>query len=567
MQYKKFLITSALPYANGPIHFGHLAGAYLPADVYYRHRKLQGKKALFICGSDEHGVAIMLNAKKANQSYEEYVDHWHKEHSDVFNLYGIRFSFFGRTSSSYHKEETINWFNEINSKGYIGSNDCQQLFCNDCKNHLPDRFVEGECYKCSYEQARGDECPNCGELIDSIKLKNPICKICESQNIKEVTVMQYYLLLSKFHKEYRDWFKNKKDVWRKTVFPYVDSLTKEKLHDRAISRDLDWGIDVPIEGAKGKKLYVWFDAPIGYVSNTKKYFEQEGIDDDYIADWWKNPEVEISNFIGKDNIIFHSIIFPSMSMIAGFVNPVHNVSANQFLNLEGKQFSKSTGHYVDAIKAVNVFGQDSLRYYLLSILPESMDSSFSWEQMQAKINNELANNIGNFLNRCLKFCKKNFDNGLDKKYFQSFASSKEGEELEQDISELHQFLENYQMKKGIEKLMNVGQKANNFFSDSAPWAQIKKDRDLAEKTIAYSCVYALCLGIYMEPFLPNLSSQILSFFSNFLTEDYKMRLYKREFAVLNEIFSNGFKMENDIEALVPKIEDSIIKDEMEKLKN
>ena len=278
----KHLITSALPYANGPIHFGHLAGAYIPGDVYYRHLKNCGEETIHICGSDEHGVAIMLNAKKANKNYKEYVDEWHEQHKRVFEKYDIVHDYFGQTSSEYHAEEVKEWFNSLNEKGYIGTKDGEQLFCNDCKNHLPDRFVEGQCYKCDYESARGDECPNCGELIDSIKLINPVCKICDSQNISQVTVTQYYLLMSKFHSEFREWFNSKKDFWRKTVWPYVNSLTEKELVDRAISRDLDWGIDVPLAEAKGKKLYVWFDAPIGYVSNTKEFFKSVGRDDDYI---------------------------------------------------------------------------------------------------------------------------------------------------------------------------------------------------------------------------------------------------------------------------------------------
>ena len=267
--------------------------------------------------------------------------------------------------------ERINW----STRG-------QQLYCNDCHSHLPDRFVEGTCYVCGYEHARGDECPNCGEFIDPVRLKEPVCKICGSQNITEVTVTQYYLLLSKYKDEFRKWFEAKKGSWRKPSQPYVDSLTKESLHDRAITRDIDWGIDVPLPNTEGKKLYVWFDALIGYVSNTKKYLEDSDSSEHYLNDWWNNEDVELSHFIGKDNIIFHTIIFPCMSTASGYAKAADHVPANQFLSLEGKQFSKSTGHYVDALEAVNELGQDALRYYLLSILPEATDSSFSWEQLR-----------------------------------------------------------------------------------------------------------------------------------------------------------------------------------------
>jgi methionyl-tRNA synthetase len=564
MQQKKFLITSALPYANGPIHFGHMAGAYLSADVYNRHRKMQGHKTLFICGSDEHGVAIMLNAKKTGENYQEYVNNWHKEHKQLFQDFGVDFDFFGQTSADYHAEEVVKWFKILHEKGYIEPRDSQQLYCNDCHNHLPDRFVEGTCYKCGYEHARGDECPNCGEFVDPVKLTNTVCKICSSQNIKEVTVTQYYILLSKYHKEYREWFATKSD-WRKSVYPFVDNLTNESLHDRAITRDIDWGIDVPLPNNEGKKLYVWFDAPIGYVSNTKKHLEEIGSDEDYMKDWWNNDDVEISQFIGKDNIIFHTIIFPTMSMASGLCNPCDQVPANQFLNLEGKQFSKSTGHYIDAGKAYKKFGQNALRYYLLSILPEANDSSFSWEQMQAKVNNELANNIGNFLNRCLKFSQKNWADGMPANYYEGFAESSWGQELSKDMKELHELLDTYNIKKGVEKMMFVGSNANNFFSDCAPWAQIKVDKDAAGKTLAYSSMYALCLGVIMKPFLPELSASILDHFKNVLSEENEHAIYSGDLSVLADVFANGHKIEGKVEALVPKIDDALIKEELEAL--
>ncbi|MCF8058940.1 MAG: methionine--tRNA ligase [Bacteriovoracaceae bacterium] len=567
MQAKKYLITSALPYANGPIHFGHLVGAYLSADVYNRHRRLQSQKSLFICGSDEHGVAIMLNAKKAGIPYQEYVDKWHKEHGEVFEKYGVDFDFFGQTSADYHAEETVKWFKVLHDKGLIGTQEGQQLYCNDCHNHLPDRFVEGTCYVCDYPDARGDECPNCGEFIEPAKLKNPVCKICSSQNIVEVSVTQYYLLLSKFHKEFREWFEAKKDSWRKTVWPYVDSLTKEGLHDRAITRDLDWGIDVPLPNTEGKKLYVWFDAPIGYVSNTKKYLEDTGSSENYLTDWWQNEDVELSHFIGKDNIIFHTIIFPCMSMASGYAKAADNVPANQFLNLEGKQFSKSTGHYVDALEAVNEFGQDALRYYLLSILPETTDSSFSWDQFQAKVNNELANNIGNFLNRCLKFTQKNWPEGLPAKYFLGFAQSDEGKMISSDFLEINDHLNQQNFRKGIEKVMALGNKANNFFSEQAPWALIKEDREKAATVLAHSSAYAFCLGVAMAPFLPGLSSKILNHFSDISKEDHVKRLYCGDIGVLDEIFANGHTLKLSVEALVPKIADEIIASKKEGLQS
>lgn len=564
---KKKLITSALPYANGPIHFGHLAGAYLCADVYNRHSVLMGDDTLFICGSDEHGVAIMLNAKKAEMGYQEYVNQWHAEHDQVLKSYGVDFDFFGQTSADYHEEVVLEWFKELHDLGFIEPRDGQQLYCNDCSSHLPDRFVQGTCYVCGFEHARGDECPNCGEFIEPTRLKNPECQICHSpnKNIEEVTVTQYYLLLSKYHKEYREWFLDKKDSWRKTVWPFVDSLTKEGLHDRAITRDLDWGIDVPLPEAKGKKLYVWFDAPIGYVSNTKEFLKQANRSDEYLKDWWQNPNVEISNFIGKDNIIFHSIIFPVMSMASGLAHPVAHVPANQFLNLEGKQFSKSTGHYVDALKAYEEFGQTALRYYLLSILPEATDSSFSWKQLQAKLNNELANNIGNFLNRCLKFTQKHWADGMPSEYYAGFSESEQAAIAKSDLAEMRDFLDQQNFKKALEKLMSLGQKANNFFSDQAPWALIKTDKDEAGRVLAWSSLYGLILGVAFRPFLPELSSSILKHFENVVGPDQVASIYRGDLSVLVDCFSSGHKLEHSVEPLVPKIEDKIIDEKLDEI--
>jgi len=562
---KRYLITSALPYANGPLHFGHLAGVYLPADVFYRHTKLMGRKAIHISGSDEHGVAIMLNAQKAGKEYKEYVDEWHDSHKKLFDKYKVFFDFFGQTSADYHAEEVVPWFKAIHEKGLIGTKDSQQLYCNDCKNHLPDRFVKGQCYSCDYEDARGDECPNCGIIIDPVKLKKPVCQICGSNNIEEVTVTQYYLLLSKFEKEFKEYLSGRKPVWRKTVFPFVESLIKDGLHDRAISRDLDWGIDVPLDEAEGKKLYVWFDAPIGYVSNTKKMIEEKELSEDYLKDWWTNPDSEIVHFIGKDNIIFHSIIFPCMSMASGRALPATDVPANQYLNLEGKQFSKSAGWYVDADEAVEQFGPDALRYYLFSILPEGSDSSFTWEGFQARVNGELANNIGNLVNRCLKFWAKNWADGLPSTAFQGLFDSAAEKRFKDVITELHGLLDNKQIKKGLETLMALGQEVNTYFSDKAPWAEFKTDPEAASKTIAETGLQILMLGILFEPFLPDLSNNILTLFGEKLTPEIKNKIYRGEIDCLRDLVSDGYQLTGKPKALVPKIEDSVIESLKEEL--
>lgn len=559
----KYLITSALPYANGPLHFGHIAGVYLPADIFTRHKKLKGEKAIHISGSDEHGVAIMQNAQKAKKSYQEYVNEWHKTHKDLFAKYDITFDYFGQTSKEYHKEETLKWFNDLLSKGLIEKRAEKQLQCQSCKNMLPDRFVEGECYVCHYPEARGDECPDCGTWIDPLKLINPVCKFCGSKEVKAIDSYQWYLMLSKMHERFQEWFKSRKPHWRKNVVPFVESLTKENLVDRAITRDLDWGIDVPLEEAKGKKIYVWFDAPIGYVSNTKELCKSTG--EDYLKDWWKNPDTKIINFIGKDNIIFHGIIFPVMCLGSDFVNPVSDLPANQYVNLEGKQFSKSKGWYVDADEAISQFGSDAMRFYLTSLIPETADSSFTWKGLELKINSELANNVGNFINRAMKFSNSKWPEGIPAKKFEAF----QGEHLESVkifVKEYHELLDSYQIKKGQEHLMNLGSKVNLFITERAPWSEFKTDPEKAAETIAISAAYVLVLGSFFSPYLPQLSSSILAYFG--LTKDSEIvkRIYQGDLTAISEQFKDGFKLQVEPQGLVPKIDPKLIEELDQKLK-
>lgn len=561
----KYLITSALPYANGPLHFGHIAGVYLPADIYVRHLKLKGEKAIHISGSDEHGVAIMQNAQKAKKSYQEYVNEWHKTHKDLFAKYDIQFDFFGQTSQEYHREETLRWFNDLLSKGLIEKRAEKQLQCQSCHNMLPDRFVEGECYVCHYPEARGDECPECGTWIDPLKLIKPVCKFCGSNDVKAVDSYQWYLMLSKMHEKFQAWFQTRKPVWRKNVVPFVESLTKDNLVDRAITRDLDWGIDVPLPEAKGKKIYVWFDAPIGYVSNTKQFLKESGSNEDYIKDWWGSDDVKIINFIGKDNIIFHSIIFPVMCMGSGFAKPVTDLPANQYVNLEGKQFSKSKGWYVDSEEAIDKFGSDALRFYLTSLIPETSDSSFTWKGFELKINSELANNIGNFINRAMKFSASKWTEGISADKFEAFYKDHE-EGVKTFIKDYHELLDSYQIKRGQEHLMGLGSKVNQFITERAPWSEFKTDPEKAAETIAISAAYVLVIGAFFNPYLPQLSQSILSYFGLKASDEIVQRIYKGDLGALREQFAQGFKLQVEPQGLVPKIDPKVIEELDQQLK-
>jgi methionyl-tRNA synthetase len=560
----KYLVTSALPYANGPIHFGHIAGVYLPADIYTKHLKLKGERAIHICGSDEHGVAIMQNAQKAGKNYQEYVNQWHQEHKHLFDKYEIKFEFFGQTSAPYHAKEVVTWFKVLNDKGFIEKKAEDQLQCQDCKNYLPDRFVEGTCYVCGYAEARGDECPECGTWIDATKLKNPTCKFCHSKNIEVKSVDQWYLKLTKFHADFRKWFNDKKH-WRKTVYSFVDSLSKESMVDRAITRDLDWGIDVPLPEAIKKKLYVWFDAPIGYVSNTKEYLEKNVPNEDYLKDWWNNNDTKIVNFIGKDNIIFHAIIFPMMCLCSGITRAVDELPANQYVNLEGKQFSKSKGWYVDAHEAIDTFGTDALRFYLTSLIPETADSSFTWKGFEAKINSELANNIGNFVNRGMKFFYKNWQSGIPAEVAFSFFKTDHAKKLQERIKAYHETMTEISIKGGLEELMKLGFDANAYFSERAPWAQFKTDPKLAEETIAHSAIYVIYLGVLFEPFLPKLASDIQSYFGP-MNADMKKKIYMGEESAVKEYIGANLLLKVEPQGLVPKIDSKVIEALEAKLK-
>lgn len=561
----KYLITSALPYANGPIHFGHIAGVYLPADIYTRHRKLNGDKAIHISGSDEHGVAIMQNAQKAKISYQEYVNGWHKTHKDLFDKYEIQFDFFGQTSAPYHKEETLKWFHDLLGKGLIEKKSEKQLQCQDCKNMLPDRFVEGECYECHYPEARGDECPNCGTWIDPLKLINPVCKFCGSKNVSAVDSYQWYLMLSKMHEQHQKWFEDRKPHWRKNLVPFVESLTKDNLVDRAITRDLDWGIDVPLPEAKGKKIYVWFDAPIGYVSNTAQFLKESGSKEDHIKDWWGADDVKIINFIGKDNIIFHSVIFPVMCLGTGFVKPVTDLPANQYVNLEGKQFSKSKGWYIDADEAITQFGSDALRFYLTSLIPETADSSFTWKGMELKINSELANNIGNFINRAMKFSAKNWPEGMKSNKFEAFFAE-HAAGVTEFIKEYHELLDSYQIKRGQEHIMGLGAKVNQFITERAPWTEFKTEPEKAAETIAISTAYVLVIGTFFAPYLPQLSKSILSYFGLTAESELVHKIYQGDLNAMKEFFAHDFKLQVEPQGLVPKIDPKVIEELELKLK-
>lgn len=563
-QTQRYLVTSALPYANGPLHFGHLGGVYIPADIYTRHRRLQGHEIKHICGSDEHGVAIMIAAEKEKMDYRSYVDRWHANHAQLFKKYGVEFDFFGRTSEKYHEEEVVQWFKTLNERGFIGKKAEKQLYCIDDARFLPDRYVEGTCYVCTYPNARGDECPNCGEWIDPIRLIQPRSKISGSRNIEIRESEHYYLLLTRMEQQFREWFKTKQGEWRSVVTGFVNGLLEKGTIDRAISRDLDWGIDVPLSEAKGKKLYVWFDAPIGYVSNLKRHLELTGSTQHYLKDWWNAEGVEISHFIGKDNIIFHAYIWPCMIQGTGFIRLPTELPANEFVNLEGKQFSKSSGWYVDAERAVEEFGMDPLRFYLCSIIPETGDSSFSWDAF-ASANEEFGNKIGNFVHRTLTFVEKHFPEGLGPSAFVGLETHSELQVIRNYHAKITAALDAFQFTRGHAELILFSQAANEFFHAQAPWKQIKEDRDAAARTLAMAVVTIASLAVILEPFVPGVAGELKKHFEGYLGKKDIADIYLGDIPRLVSIFQKGYKSPVPPKVLVPRIDAKVIQKWKEEL--
>ena len=414
MSKEKILVTSALPYANGKIHLGHLSGAYLPADIYVRYKRLKNTDILYICGSDEHGVPITITADKEKVNPKVIIDRYHNQNKEAFERFGMSFDIYSRTSLPVHHETSKDFFLDIYNKGILKEKKSLQFYDEKVKMFLPDRYVEGTCPNCGNEQARSDECENCGALYDPSELKKPKSKITgETPVLRETS--HYFFPLGDYQQKLENYVNemNEKYGWKDNVIAYCRGWFKSGLQDRAVTRDLDWGVQVPLESAVGKVLYVWFDAVLGYISATKELSKLKG-DDDLWKNYWLDPSTKYIAFIGKDNIVFHTIVFPAMLMAKNegneekYILP-QNVPANEFLNYEGKKFSKSRNWGIDVIDFLNLFPADSLRYTLGANLPETRDTDFYWKEFQARNNSELADILGNFVNRTFTFVHKHFE--------------------------------------------------------------------------------------------------------------------------------------------------------------
>lgn len=496
-KFKRTLVTTALPYANGPVHIGHLAGVYVPADIYTRYLRLKGEEVIHIGGSDEHGVPITLKAKAEGITPQDVVDRYHSIIKKSFEEFGISFDIYSRTSSDIHTKTASEFFRKLYDKGVFIEKTTEQYYDEEAKQFLADRYITGTCPHCKNERAYGDQCEACGTSLNATDLINPKSAISGSVPVLRET-KHWYLPLDKYEDFLRKWILEDHKEWKSNVYGQCKSWLDMGLQPRAVSRDLDWGVPVPVEGAEGKVLYVWFDAPIGYISNTKELLP------DSWERWWKDPETKLVHFIGKDNIVFHCIVFPAMLKAEGsFILP-ENVPANEFLNLEGDKISTSRNWAVWLHEYLVDFPgkQDVLRYVLTANAPETKDNDFTWRDFHARNNNELVAVLGNFVNRAMVLTHKYFGGKVpacgelteyDKETLDEFAGVK---------VELENYLENYRFRDALKEAMNLARIGNKYLADTEPWKLAKTDMPRVSTILNLALQISANLAIAFEPFLP-----------------------------------------------------------------
>ncbi|MCX7877719.1 MAG: methionine--tRNA ligase [Ignavibacteria bacterium] len=505
--YKRILVTSALTYANGYTHLGHIAGSILPADMYVRYLRLSGYDVIYICGSDEYGTAIEMTSIQESKTPQEIIDKYHFANKLAYEALGVSFDIYSRTSSEIHKKTSQEFFKKLYDKGLLYLKSEKQLYSEQEGRFLADRFVIGTCPHCRYEEARGDECESCGTTLSPLELIDPRSKITGDRPVVKES-SHFYFPLSKFQTKLEEWMSTKSN-WKANVLNYCKGWFKSGLRDRAITRDLKWGVPVPLEDYRDKVLYVWFEAPIGYISNTKEYFASKG-DTDKWKEYWMSSDTKLVHFLGKDNIVFHAIFFPAMLMAHGDFVLVDNIPANEFMNLEGSKQSKSKGHAIYVKDVVEKFNPDSIRYTIASNMPENKDTDFYWEDLQARNNNELAAILGNFVNRTFIFSDKYFDlmvpplsgeyQPIDKEILSKLKSYSES---------IASYYENYKFKDAVSETMNLAREANKYFNDTEPWNVIKHDKQRCGVIINTCLQLCYSFAILFNPVLPFTSMKML----------------------------------------------------------
>jgi methionyl-tRNA synthetase len=558
-KYKRFTVTSALPYANGPLHIGHLAGAYLPADIFVRYLRLKKKDVVYVCGSDEHGAAITIKAKKEDTTPQAIIDKYHSQIKKSFEDFGIAFDIYHRTSSPIHHDLSQEFFLNLYEKDEFIEKFSEQYFDEDFQQFLADRYIIGTCPNCSNPNAYGDQCENCGTSLNPTDLINPISTLSGKTPVLKLT-KHWYLPLDKYQPWLEKWIDTKEGDWKVNVFGQCKSWLKSGLQPRSMTRDLDWGIDVPLEEAKGKKLYVWMDAPIGYISATKQWAIDNG------KDWklyWKKQASEadescLLHFIGKDNIVFHCIIFPSILHAHGEYILPQNVPANEFLNLEGDKLSTSRNHAVWLHEYLEEFPgrQDELRYVLTSILPETSDSEFTWKDYQARVNNELVAILGNYVNRVMTLMHNFYDGKIESETDKIVLTDNHlAAELSRFHEELDASLETYKFRQALQTVMDIARLGNRYLTENEPWKTIKTDPVRTKTTLHNGLILMGHLASCLQPFLPHTVKKIV----DMLNVPFSAVAFDAEIT-----FANGHQL-NPAPLLFEKVEDEAIDKQIKKL--
>jgi methionyl-tRNA synthetase len=549
-KFKRYLVTAALPYANGPIHIGHLAGVYVPADIYCRYLRLKGEDVIFVCGSDEHGVPITIKARQEGVSPQKIVDKYHEMIREAFNKFGITFDIYHRTTNPTHYKTASEFFETLYKKGEFIEKTTQQYFDEEAGQFLADRYITGTCPRCNYENAYGDQCEKCGSSLSPNDLIHPRSTISGSKPVLKET-RHWYLPLDKYEPFLRKWILEDNKHWKSNVYGQCKSWLDGGLEPRAVTRDLDWGIPVPIDGAEGKVLYVWFDAPIGYISATK----------DLTEDWklyWKDPETKMVHFIGKDNIVFHCIIFPAMLKAEGTYILPDNVPANEFLNLEGDKISTSRNwavwlhEYLDEFKDK----QDVLRYVLCASAPETKDNDFTWKDFQARNNNELVAILGNFVHRSLVLTHKYFNGRVPELINPDSYDNEALGEIIRIRKQVETNLDHFRFRDALKEAMNLARLGNKYLADREPWILIRTDKEKTANILNVALQITANLSALIEPFLPDTSKKLIG--------SLNMDPLKWSEIGKTQVLLPGHVL-REPELLFEKIEDAMIQEQLDKL--
>ena len=556
-QYKRTLVTSALPYANGPVHIGHLAGVYVPADIYVRYLRLKGRPVLFVGGSDEHGVPVTIRARKEGCTPQDVVDRYHNIIKKSFEDFGISFDVYSRTTSAIHHKFAADFFRKLYDEGKFVEIESEQYYDEQAGEFLTDRNIRGECPKCHAPEAYGDQCEKCGSTLSPDELINPYNAVTGNPLVKRAT-KHWYLPLEQYQPWLEQWILNDHKEWRPNVYGQCKSWLDGGLKPRAVTRDLSWGIPVPVEGAEGKVLYVWFDAPIGYISNTKELCDANPGKYGTWQQWWQSDESRLIHFIGKDNIVFHCIVFPSMLKAHGDYILPDNVPSNEFLNLEGNKISTSKNYAVWLNEYLEELPgrQDELRYVLTANAPETKDNDFTWADFQARCNNELVAVYGNFVNRALQLTQKYYEGRVPECGQLTDTDRQTLSEFAQVREKVEALLEEFKFREAQKEAMNLARIGNKYIADAEPWKLIKTDPERVKTIIYISLQLTANLAIAFEPFLP--------FSSERLRQMINMQSFSWADLGKTDLLPAGHQLAEP-SLLFSKIEDETIKQQMDKL--